>query len=130
MTSSLYFLGNSAGHLVLRVVSQSPDAPVALVDFPLGFPPTPGSLPSPGLGPLPSPEFLLHFVGCFGVPVSPAVGVGAQGVDAGVDAAGPAGPFRSWAPAASRASGRCTTGRSPSGCWPRSRCPWAGCRPA
>ena len=73
------FPGHRAGHLVLRVVSQSPDAPVALVDLALGFPPAPGSLLPPGLGPLPSLQFLLHLVGGFGVLVDLAVGVGAQG---------------------------------------------------
>ena len=83
------FFGHRAGHLMLGVVSQSPDAPVALVDLALGFPPAPGALLPPGLGPLPSLQFLLHLVGGFGVLVDLSVGVGAQGVDAGVDAAGP-----------------------------------------
>ena len=92
MTSSLNFLRHRAGHLVLRVVSQSPDAPVAPVDLPLGFPPAPGSLLPPGLGPLPPLQSLLHLVAGPGVLVDLTVGVGAQGVDAGVDAAGPGGP--------------------------------------
>ncbi len=88
------FPGYRAGHLVLRVVSQSPDAPLALVDLALGFPPAPGSLLPPGLGPLPSPEFLLHLVAGFGVLVDLSIGVGAQGVDPGVDAAGSGVPLR------------------------------------
>ena len=89
------FFRHRAGHLVLRVVSQSPDAPVAPVDLPLGLPPAPGSLLPPGLGPLPSLQFLLHLVAGLGVLVDLSVGVGAQGVDAGVDAAWPGGPLRS-----------------------------------